>query len=189
MADIPHSRVRLVDRPDEAGRSTATLLASLSSRLAALTLISGADAVGSLTAGLCVLGREASRTSDGARIHQAVLASRAFANGDAIWKALGIDRLVTAPPSPVLDQLRNDLALLLADDLDVTLPLLPIPGETAPVEPVAQPLTVADYLVGLWAFAREVVWTVERVADATLPAAGPVDDTHPQPERDGPLLR
>jgi hypothetical protein len=89
----------------------------------------------------------------------------------------------------VLDQLRNDLALLLADDLDVTLPLLPIPGETAAVEPVEQPLTVADYLVGLWAFAREVVWTVERVADATLPAAGAVSDPDVEIERDGPLLR
>jgi hypothetical protein len=178
-------RVRLVDRPDEPGRTTATLVASLAARLGTLHLVSGADAVGSLVAGFCALGREVSRTAEGARVRRALESGRVGANGAEIWSALLIERWVSSvPPSPVLDQLRNDAALLLADDLVETLELMPIPSE--PAGPAAEGLdewTFGDLGVGLWAFSRELVATVEALAEPTLPPPGEV---HRGPSPDEP---
>jgi hypothetical protein len=185
-------RVRLVDAPGEAGRTTATLLASLAARLGALHLISGADAVGSVAAGYCALGRLVSRTAEGARLRRALEEGRAGANGDTLWSALGIERWISSlPPTPVLDQLRNDVALVLADDLAETLELMPIPGEAAGerAEPAA-PSEFVDLVLGLWAFSRELVVAVEALAAPTLP---PVDELRagepPAPAPDGDLLR
>ena len=189
----PTDRVRLVDAPEEAGRSTATLLASLTARLATLHLISGADAVGSLSAGLSRLGREVSGTAAGAQLRQALEAGRAGTNGPALWSALRIDEWASSlPPSPVLDQLRNDLALLLADDLQPTLELLPIPPEPseAGIAEEPAPATFVDFTLGLWAFSLEVVWAVESMAAATMGSVPPVvAAAQPPPERGGELLR
>ena len=185
-------RLRLVDAPGEAGRTTATLLASLAARLGALHLVSGADAVGSLAAGLAAVGRRVGETAEGARLRAALEQGRVGANGDTHWTTLGIERwLSSLPPSPVLDQLRNDVALVLADDLEETLALMPIPGE--PAGERAEPPThveFVDLVLGLWAFSRELVVAVEALAEPTLP---PPDElragAEPPPPPSGEVLR
>lgn len=184
--------VRLLDAPDEPGRTTATLVASLTARLAALYLVSGADAVGSLAAGCCALGRDIRRTADGARLAHAIESGRPGTNGEALWSTLSIGRWLSAtPPAPVVDQLRNDTALLLADDLATTLELLPIPGE--PAGDRAQPLgdwTVTDLILGLWAFSRELVAAVEALAEPTIAPPGDIAEGAPAGEPPaGELLR
>jgi hypothetical protein len=81
------------------------------------------------------------------------------------------------------------LALLLADDLESTLELLPIPGEPAGqgAQPPA-PAAFADYLLGMWAFSTEIVRAVEALVAPTLPPPGQVA-AGTAPEPDGPLLR
>ena len=189
----PADRVRLVDAPDEAGRSTATLLASLTARLATLHMISGADAVGCLTAGMSRLGREVAATAAGAQLRQALESGRAGTNGPALWSALRIDEWASSlPPSPVLDQLRNDLALLLAEDLQPTLELLPIPPEPSEGAGAAEPAqaTFVDFTLGLWAFSLEVVRAVESMAAPTMDSVHPVvAGAQPPHERGGELLR
>ncbi len=184
--------MRLVDAAEQSGRTTATLLAYLTARLGSLYLISGADAIGSIAAGLAALGRQVAGTADGARLRKAIEAGRAGANGDRLWTVLRIeDWLSTMPPSPILDQLRNDLALLLAPDVEQTLELLPIPSEVAGQDAgQAEQARFADYLIGLWAFSTEVVRAVELLAAPTLSPpgsvhAGRIPDEGPQ----GPLLR
>jgi hypothetical protein len=96
------------------------------------------------------------------------------------------------PPSPVLDQLRNDLALLLADDLQPTLELLPIPPEPPEAGTAEEqaPATFVEFTLGLWAFSLEVVRAVESMAAATIDSVPPVvGATQPAPERGGELLR
>jgi len=184
-------RLRLVDEPDSAGRTTATLLASLAARLAALHSISGADAIGALTAGYAALGRKVAETAEGHRMFEAICRGRAGSNGDELWKALLIGRWASSlPPSPVLDQLRNDLALLLADDLDAALELPPMPPEVFGTgRPDPEPATPAHYLLGMWAFAREVVTGIEALAAATWPPPEQVVQGTPrEPTVRGPLL-
>lgn len=190
------NRVRLIDRADRPGRTTATLLASLAARLAALHFVSGADAIGALTAGFAALGREVSRTASGARLRRAIEAGRSGANGDALWTKLRIgDWASSMPPSPVLDQLRNDLALLLADDLEATLELMPIPNQMAGAQGAQQiePVTFVDCLLGLWALSTELARAVETLAAPTLAASvasGEVTPAaHPNPEPESALLR
>ncbi len=186
------ARDRLVDAPAEPGRTTATLLAALAARLGVLHLTSGADAVGSLAAGIARLGRDVARTAEGARLREAIEAGRAGANGDLLWTSLGIGGWVSGmAPRPVVEDLRNDLALLLADDLAETLELMPIPGEAAGdrAEPPT-PSAFADLVLGLWAFSREVVFAVETLAAPTLPPADRVvAGASPDPAPEGDLLR
>ncbi len=187
----PH--VRLVDEPDRSGRTTATLLASLRTRLAILNLASGADVIGSLASGYAALGREVSATAEGSRMRDALAAGRAGANGDALWASLLIDRWSSSlPPSPVLQHLRNDLALLLVDDLDETLELPPLAPEPVGGDggPVDEPSTSLDFLVGVWAFSRELAAGVEALAEPTLPPAGRVEPGRtPPPTLEPPVLR
>jgi len=157
----------LIDREDTAGRTTATLVASLAARLAALYFISGADAIASLTSGFAALGREVSKTTEGARLREALGRSRVARNGDATWSALRIgEGSSTAVPSPVLDQLRNDVALLLADDLEQVLGMMPIPTEapTGALPPPQQNATFLDFVVGYWAFSKEAIASIEELA-------------------------
>jgi hypothetical protein len=186
------AQARLVDAPGESGRTTATLLASLSARLGALFLVSGADAVGSLAAGFAALGREVSGTAEGARLRRALERGRPGANGDALWSALRIgDWVSSLPPTPVLGQLRNDVALLLADDLAETLELMPIPGEPAGEKAEAPAdSSFVELTLGLWAFARELVAAVETLAAPTLPQPGGfVTGAAPADAPEGELLR
>jgi hypothetical protein len=187
------ARLRLVDRPGEQGRTTVSLLGSLAARLATLLATTGSDAVGSMTAGYAALGRVASRTAEGARLRAAIERSRAGANGEAIWRALKMDRWASSlPPAAVLDQFRNDVALLAADDLDdaLALPIAPAEPYGADEAPIPEPAEFADYLVGMWLFGRSVVSAIEgllvdELADAptVMPATGPAGD------HSGPLLR
>lgn len=193
MTPSPPDRVRLVDRADGPGRTTVTLVASLAARLAVLHLVSGADAIGSLTAGFCALGREVSRTVEGARLRKAIEAGRPGINGKALWSTLRIGEWASeVPASPVLDQLHNDVALLLADDLETTLELLPIPSQMtgAPGSQEMEPATFVDCLLGLWAFSGELVRAVEALAAPTLPPPGEVVRAErPGSEPESSLLR
>jgi hypothetical protein len=180
-------RIRLIDAPEEAGRTTATLVASLAARLATLYAVSGAAAVGSMVAGFAAVGREASQTVEGQRLRSALARGRIAANGEALWSALRIRQWASlAPAAPLLDQLRNDAALLLAPNLHETLELLPIPGEPAAGSPVAdEPSTeFLDCIVGLWAFSREMVATIDALADPTADRTehegGPAETPPPQ---------
>jgi hypothetical protein len=90
----------------------------------------------------------------------------------------------------VLDQLRNDVALLLAEDVDETLELLPIPPEMAGAAgtqdvPRAEFL---DFAVGYWAFSVEVVRAFDALTGPTLGPPYAVGEGPPA-EPDGPLLR
>ena len=185
-------RVRLVDAPGEPGRTTATLLASLGARLGALFVVSGADAVGSLAAGFALLGRRVGETAEGARLRRAIERGRAGANGDELWDALKIGAwLSSLPPSPVLDQLRNDVALVLADDLAETIELMPIPPQ--PAGERAEPPHAVDFVdlvLGLWAFSRELVTAVEELAAPTLQPQDELSVAEPAAdETAGELLR
>ena len=162
----PHSRVFFEDGDpvnDEA-RNTANLLGSLAARLGTLFAISGADAVGAQIAGFAAVGRQVSRTADGARMRAQLERSRGAINGEAIWQRLQIDEwLSAAPPSPVLEDLANDLALLLSDNLPDALHafdngVLPIPRATLP-EP--ERVHILDSLIGLWAVGRQLAAAVE----------------------------
>ena len=191
MSAAPRAALRLADREEEA-RTTATLVASLSARISMLTMISGSSAVGSLMAGFAALGRRVSATVEGARLRRALEASRAGHNVAALWKALRIqDWASGVAPSPVMDHLRNDLALLLAGDLEETLALLPIPGQ--PAGPAAEAedgaATGIDCLLGMWYYSREMVAAIEAVAAPTLPPAGEVVSGGPGREPPGSLLR
>jgi hypothetical protein len=187
------NRVQLIDEPEGPGRTTATLVASLTARLATLSLISGADANGSLTAGFAALGREVGRSAQGSRLRSALEASRAGNNGNALWRALNMRAwLAGMPASPVIEQLRNDVALLLAGDLNDVLAVLPIPAQSAAgrVEDEKEPYTFLDCALGLWAFSSEVVRSVEALAAATASSRGEfVQHEDSAATEDGALLR
>jgi hypothetical protein len=190
------NRVRLIDAPNGPDRTTATLLASLEARLLTLYVISGADAIGSLVAGFAAVGREVSRTAQGARLRKAIEAGRPGVNGDALWTRLRIaDWASNMPPSPVLDQLRNDLALLLADDLEATLELGPMPNQMAGVSgsPPMEPVTFVDCVLGLWAFSTELTRLVEALAAPALESSAVANEVvpipQPGPEPENTLLR
>ncbi|MEP6691322.1 MAG: hypothetical protein ABJD07_09205, partial [Gemmatimonadaceae bacterium] len=144
--------------------------------------------VGSLVSGFAALGREVSKTAEGARMRRALQRGRAQINGDAIWGALKIDSWVAAlPPAPVLDHLRNDLALLLAGDLFETIELLPIPGSITgdPGDATNDVPTFIDCSLGLWAFSRELARSVEALAAITMPGDDAVvaaSDADPSPD-------
>ncbi len=189
----PSSRVQLIDDAEGPGRTTATLLASLAARLSAMYFVSGADAIGSLVAGFATLGREVSHTARGAALRRAIEAGRPGANGDALWTKLRIGEWASPiSPSPILDELRNDLALLLADDLEATLELMPIPNPMAGAagSQPPEPVTFVDCLLGLWAFSTELTRLVETLAAPTLAASSEVMTANrPGPEPENALLR
>lgn len=193
MTPAQTDRVQLIDEATGPARTTANLVASLAARYSVLHLISGADAIGSLTAGFAALGREVSRTATGAQLRKAIEASRAGANGESLWKALRIGEWAsTLPPSPVLNQLRNDVALLLADDLEATIDLLQIPSAISYADESHHPESAlfVDCLVGLWAFSLELVRCVETLAAPTLAHSGGVMSTRNlNREPDSSLLR
>jgi len=166
------AKASLVDVEDSAGRTTASLLAALVSRLALLHFISGADAVASLVSGFAALGREVSKTSAGAALRQALNASQVASNGQAVWTTVRIgENASTAIPSPVLEQFRNDVALLLAEDLENVISMMPIPPE-APSGALPEPqqtVTFMDFMIGYYAFSNEVVSAVDAMAQLGQP--------------------
>ncbi len=192
MASTDSVRVRLIDQPDGPPRTTATLVASLAARLAALYYVSGADAIGSLTAGFAALGREVARTAEGARMRESIEASRAGINGRTLWSSLKMgDWASTMVPSPILDQLRNDVALLLSEDLEATLQFMPIPSHQTGIEKAAAPeaASFVDCVLGLWAFSRELVEVVQRLASPPSATSALRQEKSPSGTQQGPILR
>ena len=191
--DTTSNHVRLIDEPNGPGRTTATLLASLAARLAVLPFVSGSDAIGALVSGFVALGREASQTARGAHLRQAIEAGRPGANGNMLWSKLRISEWVSSmTPSPILSQLHNDLALLLADDLEATLDIMPIPSQMAGAQtsPQSESAAFIDCLLGLWAFSIELTHAVENIAAPTLSVSDEIRHANrPGPESENLLLR
>jgi hypothetical protein len=166
MSAGPDARIFCEDSDEMGrdGRTTATLLGSLAGRLGALFAISGADAIGAQIAGFAAVGRQVSATAEGARLRAQLERSRGGINGEAIWQRLQIDEWLSgAPPSPVLEDLANDLALLLSTDLHDALHALdrgtlPIPRAEVPLP---ERVHVLDSLIGLWAVGRQLAAAVE----------------------------
>lgn len=185
-------RVSLVDTPDEAERTTASLVGSLAARLIALHYTSGVSVIGSVVAGLAALGREVSTTAEGARLRRALEAGPAGRNAEALWSALRIPEWAAGlPPSPVLDHVRNDLALLLAGDLRETLEETPIPPQSyaAREAPEAGEVNALDTLMGLWAYSREIARAVETLAGPHAEPEGTVRAAGGDEGAEGSLLR
>ncbi len=188
MTEPPDTRLDLADDPAGTPRTTATLLASLVARVRTLPLLDGAQAVGSMVAGLAAVGRRVATTAEGGRLRAALAANRVGVNGAALWSALGLDASTSAlPPRPVDGDLRNDLALLLASDLVDQLERLDETLMAQGIGAIDDPADVdfLDFLVGLWFLAGEVVDVIESIA-AT--AGDPVAEEAPPPEG-GSLLR
>lgn len=163
--------LQLVDAPEQSGRTTASLLSSLAHRLAVLHGVSGATAVGSIVSGFASLGREVSTTAAGARLRRALEAGRAGTNGEFIWRELGLEKWASAhPPVAVLDQLRNDAALLQVTDLEEQLDLGGMPPERGGRQPEDgnADAEFLDFVVGLWFWACELQELVEDLAAPTL---------------------
>jgi hypothetical protein len=158
--------IRLIDSAHGPGRTTATLLASLTARLAALPLTPGAALAGALLSGAATIGRQVSTTAEGARLRQALALSVAGRNGALLWEKLQLTTLgAGVPPSPVLDRVRNDLALLGAQDLEETLKLLPLPAPKSEDAGAEEPEpTFLDCLIGLWALSGQVRQNIEALA-------------------------
>lgn len=161
------ARALLVDPEGEADRTTASLVSSLATRLIILHYTSGVSVIGSMLAGLAAAGREAARTAEGARLRKALQASPASRNGEAIWAALKIGDIAAGlPATPILDHVRNDLALLLADDLAETLaepPTPPAMGNRGGDGSLGE-IRFLDCMLGIWAHAREMNRSIESLA-------------------------
>lgn len=188
------ARLRAVDQPTGHRRTLRALIGSLAARLATLSAVTGGQAIGSHLAGIAALGREVARTDDGRRLRAGLDRSRAGANGEALWQSLRIGGWLSAmPPSPVMDELRNDLALLLADDIDAAIDGLRDPAnpEPPPTAPLAEPHRVefADLMLGLWAWGRELSRSVEAAAGNPTGSAQVAVETREGPVLDGPVLR
>ena len=96
------------------------------------------------------------------------------------------------PASRVLDQLRNDVALLLVDDLAETFELPPLVAEPTGTEKSEAPERIdpVDLMVGMWVLAKDTVDLVQALSDSSgLPEATVVPG-RPAPVRvDGGVLR
>ncbi|HEX6641498.1 MAG TPA: hypothetical protein VF215_10325 [Thermoanaerobaculia bacterium] len=166
-------RIQLVDVPGES-RTTTTLLASLAARLGTLHFLSGSTAIGTLVAGIAAHGAQISASAEGARLRRSLEQNRIATNGERLWKELRIaDWMTTVPAAPVIDQMRNDLALLLATDVDESLQLMPLPSPMTGGRPGSgemrdeTTLTFLDYVIGLWALSRELTSAIEAIAAPT----------------------
>ncbi len=160
--------IRLVDLPEEAGRTTATLLSSLAMRLVTLHYTSGVSVIGSIIAGLSEAGREFRGTVEGRRFLRAFDKAGITKNGELIWESLRIaDWARGLPPSPVLDHIRNDLALLLAEDLQEAMSAVPLPPESryAGHQPKREDANFLDCLLGLLVYSRELTRSIEVLAE------------------------
>ncbi len=192
MTDVSRPEIGLAGHPAGPPRTTMTLLASLVARVNTLPLLNGAQAIGSLVAGLAAVGREVASTADGARVRAALERSRLVANGDRLWSELHLDTTTSAlPPRPVYDDLRNDIALLLAPDLLDCLEMLKTADFGTGIGLVPEPhdVTFLDFIVGLWVVADEVVAVIEALGSATIAPPGEVGGPGEQSMNQGRVLR
>jgi hypothetical protein len=156
------------------------LLASLIGRFTALHFVTGATSLGWSLSGLVVLGSQVSQTAAGARLRKALAVGKAAKNLTRLWTELHLGEWASlSQPAPVLDQMRNDVALLLSDDLEEAIARMPMPShpeaegkdaEDEQPDPAEQAL---DFVVGLWSYCRETVEGIEAVALKGPKAAAP----------------
>lgn len=161
------NHIEVGDDPHSRPRTTLQLIASLAARARTLSVISGSEAVGSMFAGLAALGREVATSAEGALLRESLRTSRAAGNGEALFEGLGVARAIAdLPPTPMADNIRNDLALLSATDVVAALDSLDGGDVVSTIGPVIppEPAEFVDVLVGLWAFSRDVVETIEDLA-------------------------
>jgi hypothetical protein len=187
---LPH--IGLTDHAIGPPRTTMTLLASLVTRVSTLPLLNGAQAIGSLVSGLAAVGREVAATAEGAALRTALERSRMVSNGDSLWSELHLDVSTSAlPPRPVFDDLRNDLALLLAPDLLECLERLDPAHLGAGLGLVQEPeeATFLDFAVGLWVVADEIVAVIGAMAAGATPLPGDEDEPGDAPAPPGLVLR
>ena len=115
--------------------------------------------------------------------------TRAGVNAETLWSALELGHLASlVPPTPVLGDLRNDIALLVADDLPQAVAMLDESSLESGMGLVRepQPFDVLDFLVGLWALGGFVADALELLSAATVPAE---DAPETSDSTDGPVLR
>jgi hypothetical protein len=154
-----------VDDSADVSRRTTTLLVSLLTRAATLSAVTGAQAFLSMIAGLASLGRSSSETVDGHRLRERLAEGRVRENLELLFAKFGLGAMVAgSPPTPILEDFFNDLALLLAPDVGnvVDSALVGAAGGAGVGLLVAgQPVDPVDVVVGLWAFSREVAASIE----------------------------
>jgi hypothetical protein len=154
-----------VDDSTDVSRRTTTLLVSLLTRAATLSAVTGAQAFLSMIAGLASLGRATSETVDGHRLRERLAQGRVRENLELLFAKFGLGAMVAgSPPTPLLEDFLNDLALLLAPDVGdvVDAALVGAAGGAGVGLLVAgQPVDPVDVVVGLWAFSREVAASIE----------------------------
>ncbi len=165
-----------VDDPADISRRTTTLLVSLLTRAATLSAVTGTQAFLSMIAGLAALGRASSETVDGYRLRERLAEGRVRENLELLFAKFGLGAMVAgSPPTPVLEDFFNDLALLLAPDVgDVVDSALvgAAGGAGVGLLESGQPVDPIDVVVGLWAFSREVAASIEAlqgIHDRPLP--------------------
>jgi hypothetical protein len=189
---MSNPRVRLADLADGPGRTPASLVASLSARFVALYVSSGSETIASLTAGSAALGREVSRTAEGSVYGRPWPPAGREPTAISVWSKLRLAEWTSGIfPSPVLDQLPNDMALLLAEDLNQVLDALPLPSSPVGLEAIGESPRVEflDVLLGLWAFSRELTRAVETLAASSRSAVRIVNTAPPNTNTSGSILR
>lgn len=185
----------VVDDPNGVPRQTTTLLAALLTRSATLGVISGAQTMASLAAGLAALGREASTTIEGQQLRQSIACGRVAQNLDLLFTRLGFGNLASkSPPTPMLEDFRNDLALLLSPDVADVVDAAVVGAATGTATGrLRQPVAVdpIDFVVGLWTFSREVVAALDALATSvgSIPPSAFVSGALPSEPGSGRLLR
>ncbi|MEV0290712.1 hypothetical protein AB0H36_41840 [Kribbella sp. NPDC050820] len=185
-------RADFVDHPMELGRGTTTLLVGVLTRAATLSAITGAQAVASMIAGLAALGRSVAETVEGRHMRDALDRGRLSENLDLLFGRLGLGALASAsPPTPMLEDFFNDVALVLAPDIsesvDAALASV-FEGSGIGILRSAEPVDPVDFLVGLWAFASEVAATLSDVIQAG-PLLDRVTSADEQAAGQGRMLR
>jgi hypothetical protein len=186
----PHAD--FVDHPTEVGRTTTTLLAGAMTRAATLSAITGAQAVASMIAGLAALGRAVAETVEGQHMRDAIDRGRLRENLDLLFGGLGLGALASAsPPTPMLEDFFNDVALVLAPDVADSIDAALVgaaSGSSVGVLRTAEKVDPIDFVVGLWAFSSEVATTLRELIEAG-PLLDRVTSAYNDEAGEGRLLR
>jgi len=189
-APPPHAD--FVDHATEVGRNTTSLLAGALTRAATLSAISGAQAVASMIAGLAALGRAVAETVEGQHMRDAIDRGRLRENLDLLFGGLGLGALASAsPPTPMLEDFFNDVALVLAPDVAESLDAALVGaagGSSVGVLRTAEKVDPIDFVVGFWAFSSEVATTLNELIEAG-PLLDRVTGAHDDEAGRGRLLR
>lgn len=194
VSEVGHASIDLVDAEGGSSRRTTTMLAALLARSATLATVSGGQAMASITAGLAELGRQAAETEEGRRVRQALDEGRPGTNLRLLFDELGFGDLASlSPPTPLLEDFANDLALLVAPDLADAIGRAKVGalGDTGLGElRLGGPVDPIDFVVGLWLFSREVVDSIDALVGWLRPPEANLVNGPGRPEPGaGRLLR